>query len=199
MLRLQENLVNYFNDSIQHRNIHKCGSYPYADGLFLNEFVRQFKIKSVLEIGTGIGYSSTCLALDNDVKVTTIEMIEDHIEIAKKYWNNFSTENIYPIMGKSLEVLPDLTDKFEMIFFDAFAPNPQEAELYLNLIDSKGIIVTTNISWNDTTQPYLKVFNDAGLFTIVNDDTAFSSFNETFTEQSSSFYLSKNWSFAETS
>ncbi|MBE6147857.1 MAG: SAM-dependent methyltransferase, partial [Firmicutes bacterium] len=56
------------------------------DGIeFLCNLIKEKKVKTILEIGTAIGYSSIKMALvDNDISVTTIERDIDRYNIALK-------------------------------------------------------------------------------------------------------------------
>ena len=70
------------------------------DGIdFLTAYIKKNNIKSVLEIGTAIGYSSIMMALvDKDIKITTIERDEKRYKEALKNIEKFNLENqITPI------------------------------------------------------------------------------------------------------
>lgn len=168
--------IGYYEDSVEHRNVHKCGGYPYAHGQFLNDIVRRIKPKMILEIGTAIGFSAYCLALKNQATIYTIDMVEEHHKIANTYWTKYGvSDQITPLSGNSKDVLPKLDLKFDIIFFDGFAPDPLEVEQYIRLINNSGVIISTNLSWNETTPKYLQQFDLNKFFTFRADDTAFSS------------------------
>ena len=165
-----------YNESIEHRNQHKCGGYPYADGDFLNQIVKIINAKSVLEIGTAVGYSAYCFAADNDVNVITIDMVEEHHNIAEENWQRFNVTNqIEMKIGRSQDILPTIEQKFDIVFFDGFAPNPDEVSEYSRLVGDKGLLITTNHSWNNTTTDFLNELEKNGLEHVLKTDTAFSS------------------------
>ncbi len=133
----------------------------------------------MLEIGTAIGYSAFCFAQGNDVHVTTIDMDTTHADIAKEMWTQRKVESLIScLVGQSGDVLPTLTDTYDIVFFDGFAPNPDEIKEYIRLLSENGVLITTNLSWNKTAPEYLATLEKFHLHTIHHDDTAFSSLNQ---------------------
>lgn len=131
----------------------------------------------MLEIGTAIGYSAFCFAVNNpEVHITTIDMEPTHADIASSIWKERGVDSqITCVVGKSQEVLPTLTEIYDIVFFDGFAPNPDEVADYVRLLTTDGLIISTNLSWNATTKDYIVAINSFGLSTDQHDDTAFSS------------------------
>lgn len=90
------------------------------DGIeFLLNYIKENNVKTILEIGTAIGYSAIRMALiSSDIKVTTIERDIDRYNEAIKNINDFSLENqINVIYADAFDV--DLSEKFDLIFIDA--------------------------------------------------------------------------------
>lgn len=90
------------------------------DGIeFLLNYIKENNVKTILEIGTAIGYSAIMMALiSSDIKVTTIERDIDRYNEAIKNISDFSLENqINVIYADAFDV--DLTEKFDLIFIDA--------------------------------------------------------------------------------
>ena len=117
------------------------------DGIeFLINYIKENNIKSILEIGTAIGYSSIRMALiDENIKVTTIERDKERFEIAKKNINSFNLNNRINLIYKdALEV--ELNDKYDLIFIDAAkAQNIKFFEKYKNNLENNGTIITDNM------------------------------------------------------
>ena len=117
------------------------------DGIeFLLSYIKENKIKDILEIGTAIGYSSIRMALlDNDIKVTTIERDLNRYNEAKKNIKEFNLEDrINIILKDALEV--ELKDKYDLIFIDAAkAQNIKFFEKYKNNLKDNGTIITDNM------------------------------------------------------
>ena len=90
------------------------------DGIeFLIEYIKKNNIKSILEIGSAIGYSAIRMALiDKDIKVTTIERDVKRYEEAVKNINDFNLNNqINIILDDAFNV--ELDKKYDLIFIDA--------------------------------------------------------------------------------
>lgn len=108
--------------------------------------------KTILEIGTYTGYATLCLAeglLDNG-KIITIDINEELEEIQSKYFQKSGVaDKISSIIGNALEVIPQLNEKFDLVFIDADKSNYIN---YFNLIlpkmNSGGIILTDNVLWS---------------------------------------------------
>ena len=65
------------------------------DGIdFLTQYIKEHNIKSILEIGSAIGYSAIKMALvDSDITVTTVERDEIRYNEAIKNIKHFDLEN----------------------------------------------------------------------------------------------------------
>lgn len=170
---------NYYQASRAHRNAHKCGGLPYANGDFLQRLVSELQAKTALEIGTAIGYSTYCLASGQDnLKVTTIDLNPAHEEIAKSYWEDLGIINrVEMIIGESQTVLPQLNEHYDILFFDGFDLDPNEVQHYSNLLNDDGVLVTTNITWSKTTPSYFQKLEEVGFKTKEYYDTSISSKN----------------------
>ncbi len=120
------------------------------DGIeFLLKFIKDNNIKTILELGTAIGYSSIRMALvDKDIKVTTIERDNERYLEAVKNIKNFNLEKrITQIYNDALEV--NIDDKFDLIFIDAAkAQNIKFFEKYKHNLNDGGYIVTDNLHFH---------------------------------------------------
>lgn len=117
------------------------------DGIeFLLKYIKENKVKKILEIGTAIGYSSIRMALlDEDIFITTIERDEERYIEAKNNINKFNLQNrINLIFKDALEV--ELNDKYDLIFIDAAkAQNIKFFEKYKSNLEKNGTIITDNM------------------------------------------------------
>nr|WP_246209614.1 O-methyltransferase [Wolbachia endosymbiont of Atemnus politus] len=120
------------------------------EGKLLSLFIKIYKVRSIVEIGTLYGYSSICMAkaLPEHGHIYTIENNPEHLNIAKKNFSAFNLSNkVTVIEGNALEKLNDLSAQapFDMIFIDANKGGYPEyldwAELY---IKQDGLIVADN-------------------------------------------------------
>jgi len=108
--------------------------------------------KNILEIGTYTGYSALCLTegMQKDGQLITIDKNEDLENFAKKYFNKSNFKNqIQQVIGNALDVIPTLTQKFDLVFIDADKSNYIN---YFNLIidkmNSGGVILSDNVLWS---------------------------------------------------
>lgn len=107
------------------------------------------KPKKILEIGTAVGYSALCFSkfLENGGKIDTIERDEERIKEAKENIKIVEDgKQINILEGDAVEILPTLSDKYDMIFIDAAKGKyPFFLEQALRLSNENGIIFADNI------------------------------------------------------
>lgn len=122
---------------------------------FICKFIEKNNIKSILEIGTAIGYSAINMALtSDDITVVSIERDQEkYIEAIKNIKKCDLEKRITLILGDALNI--DLNEKFDMIFIDAAKGQ------YLNFFNKykgnlkdDGFIVTDNIEFHGYVENY---------------------------------------------
>jgi tRNA A58 N-methylase Trm61 len=99
--------------------------------------VRKFKVKSVLEVGTLVGYSAILIAsnLPEEGKVVTIEIKPESAERAKEnILKAGMADKIEVHVGNALNVIPHVKGRFDMVFIDATKDEYLE---YLKLAEGK--------------------------------------------------------------
>ena len=71
------------------------------DGIiYLCDYIKNNNVKTILEIGSAIGYSSIMMAsVDNDIKVTTIEKDANRYNIAVANINKFNLSSRITILN----------------------------------------------------------------------------------------------------
>lgn len=120
------------------------------DGIdFLTTFIIKNQIKSVLEIGTAIGYSAIMMALVNPgITVTSIERDEVRYLEALKNIKKLNLENrITLIFRDALDV--KLSDKFDLIFIDAAkSQSIRFFEQFSRNLNKNGYIITDNMDFH---------------------------------------------------
>jgi len=107
---------------------------------------------NILEIGTYTGYSALCLAEGIQKKGTliTIDKNEELESFAKKYFGkSLYKGQIKQLIGNALDIIPQLNEKFDLVFIDADKSNYIN---YFNLIidkmNSGGVILSDNVLWS---------------------------------------------------
>ena len=120
------------------------------DGIeYLTRFIKDNNIKSVLEIGTAIGYSAIKMALVNDdIKVTTIERDKERYNIAISNISNFNLDNrINVIYGDAMDV--EVEGLYDLIFIDASKGHSIDFfNKYSKNLAKGGVIITDNLSFH---------------------------------------------------
>ena len=119
---------------------------------FLELQIKITKPKRVLEIGTAIGYSSIRIArnLSNKAVLHTIEKSEDNIKLAEENISKSGlAEKIVLYKGDALDLMPNLSGKYDFIFLDADKEDYKRLFDYsLMLLKKKGILFVDNLLWH---------------------------------------------------
>ncbi len=117
---------------------------------FLYDFVYENKLKSILEIGTAIGYSGSIILSAGALKLTTIDKNYEYIQIAKKAFEKFGFLDQVQILNddafKVIKILEKENKKFDMIFLDG--PKGQYIKylpILKNLLNNGGVIFADNV------------------------------------------------------
>lgn len=120
------------------------------DGIeFMCDYIRENNIKTILEIGTAIGYSAIKMAsVNNDIKVTTIERDKNRYDIAIANIKEFNLENrIKAIYGDALDT--KIFGNYDLIFIDASKGGSIKFfEKYKSNLNKNGVIITDNLSFH---------------------------------------------------
>lgn len=113
---------------------------------YLISFIKQHDIKSVLEVGTAIGYS-TILIKEVVNNITSIERDEARYNIAVKNVELSNLNNITLIKGDALDIT--ITDKFDLIFIDAAkGKNKEFVDKFKSNLNENGYIIIDNMDFH---------------------------------------------------
>lgn len=120
------------------------------DGIeFLCKYIKDNNIKTILEIGSAIGYSSIMMALvDKDITITTIEKDKKRYDIAVSNINKFNLQDRITILNEDA-LNSNIEETFDLIFIDASKGNNINFfNKYKNNLNKFGVIVTDNLSFH---------------------------------------------------
>lgn len=124
----------------------------HFQGRVLSMLSHMIKPKSILEIGTYTGYSALAMAegMDSGGNITTIDKNEELETRVRKYFNESGLANrIQYIIGDALDVLPDLTGPFDLVFIDADKENyGNYYDLVFEKVQSGGYLLVDNVLWS---------------------------------------------------
>lgn len=120
------------------------------DGIkYLQDYIKKYNVKNILEIGTAIGYSAIMMCdASSDVIVTTIERDEKrYLEAVKNIKRTALEDRINLIYNDALEV--KLDDSYDLIFIDAAkAQNIHFFEKFEKNLKDGGTIITDNMKFH---------------------------------------------------
>lgn len=120
------------------------------DGIeFIINYIKENNVKSILEIGSAVGYSAINFAsVNNNIKVTTIERDIERYNEAKKNIFSFSLQNqINIINADALEI--ELNGLYDLIFIDA--AKSQYIKFFSKFkknLSNNGVIITDNLGFH---------------------------------------------------
>ena len=129
---------------------------------FICEYIRTHNIKSVLEIGTAIGYSTIKFAAArSDVQVTTIELdIDRHIAAKQNFSDSGFSSRINAVYADALTY--ETQEKFDLIFIDAAkAQYIKLFEKYKENLAPEGVIISDNLSFHGMVSDMTLTHNDS--------------------------------------
>lgn len=139
------------DDLEQYAKAHQVPIMDPASMNFLTQLVRMYKPKSILEIGTAIGYSALrMLEAQPDAQLVTIEKNEAMYELAKKNIDlHHQSFDITLKHGDAIDVIDELTSEdatFDFIFIDAAkAQYKKYFEAVQALTNNHAVIICDNI------------------------------------------------------
>lgn len=113
------------------------------------KILKQNNPKSILEIGTAVGYSAICFSefLTEGGKIDTIERDVQRAEEAVENIKQIGVEDkINVIIGDAVDILPTLNNKYDIVFIDAAKGKyPFFLEQAIRMINKNGIIIADNV------------------------------------------------------
>lgn len=124
----------------------------HLQGQVLSLLSKMIRPKYILELGTFTGYSAICLAkgLQDGGKLITIEIDDELESFAKKYFEKAGIQQkIEQRIGPALEIIPTLTETFDLVFIDAHKPEyPAYYEAVFDKVTTGGYIMADNTLWS---------------------------------------------------
>jgi predicted O-methyltransferase YrrM len=149
--RAHDRFADVYDASEAHREQHgpDCTVYPSSNGPLLATLAAATGAKRILEAGCGLGYSALHLADGSSPAgvVYSIEKDELHVGLALQQIESHGLRGritVHP--GRAVDLLPQLTESFDLIFNDAELEE-YEAMLdhFLRLLRPGGLLITSNL------------------------------------------------------
>lgn len=119
-------------------------------GRLLEALAGGAKAERILEVGTGIGYGTLCLARGApEARVASIDADEERLARARDYLARGGVgERVELFHGPALEILPTLEGPFDLVYLDAVKKEYRRyLDLTLPLLRVGGMVVVDNLLW----------------------------------------------------
>ncbi len=124
----------------------------FVQGRILSMFAKMVRPQAVLEIGTYLGYSAMCFAegLADGGKVITLDMQEATNRVAREFAARSPYRDAIEFrLGNAIEIIPTLTETFDLVFIDADKPNYSNYyDLVFGRVRLGGFIIADNVLWS---------------------------------------------------
>lgn len=113
----------------------------------IQRIIKDNNIKSILEVGTAIGYSTICFASTGIDKIESIERDKERYAIAV---SNVEKSGLNNISLNLMDVFDfNTTSKYDLIIIDAAkSQNRRIFEKFMNNLNKNGIIIIDNLSFH---------------------------------------------------
>ena len=157
---------------------------------FIMKYIRDNNIKSVLEIGSAIGYSAILMASSNqETTITTIERDETrYMECLKNVKKCGMDKKINVVYQDALELNLSEDLRYDLIFIDAAKGQYTKFfEKYKNFLNPNGAIITDNIKFHGYVGESNKL-DKGNLKSLVEKIEKYIEFLKTNTEFDTEFY-----------
>ena len=117
---------------------------------YLFDFIKENNIKSVLEIGTAIGYSGSIMMATGLEKLVTVDKNAAYLNLARETFSNLGFQDkIESYEGDAKDVILDLCTngyKFDMIFLDgAKGQYIRYLPTLTKMLNENGVIFADNV------------------------------------------------------
>jgi predicted O-methyltransferase YrrM len=124
----------------------------HLQGRVLSMLTHMIRPKVILEIGTFTGYSAISFSegLAEGGKIITIDINEELEDRVRKYIKISRLENTIDYrVGNAVEIIPELKEKFDLVFIDADKGNYSNYfDLTIDKVRTGGFIIADNVLWS---------------------------------------------------
>jgi caffeoyl-CoA O-methyltransferase len=130
---------------------HRVPSADREVARFVEITARAINARRALEIGMAIGYTSIHLAraVGAEGLVVTIDPSDEMIKAAEGYLSRAGMrERVRIERGKALDVMPRLSETFDLVFIDAVKEEYSDyLDLALPMLRTGGVVIVDNLLW----------------------------------------------------
>lgn len=134
----------------------------HVQGVFLKLLSQMIQPKTILELGTYTGYSAICLCegLQKGGVLHTIDINEELYDMQTRYFEQARMQDRIKVhIGNALEIIPELNEKFDMVFMDADKQNySRYYDMLFDQLPLGAYIIADNTLWKG--QVYQESYKD---------------------------------------
>lgn len=167
MTRTDPNFV--LRDIEMQARVRFCPSSGRSRANTLAETVRKYRVKTILEVGTLVGYSAILMAknLPEGGKIHTIEIDPRSAAAAKANIEKAGfSDMVVQHIGNALDVIPTIDETFDMAFLDAAKDEYMD---YLKLAEPKlkkgGVVFADNVKmFASAMKDFLDYVRNSGMY-----------------------------------
>ncbi|MBR1413564.1 MAG: O-methyltransferase [Bacilli bacterium] len=178
-------MKQYILEMEEYANEHNVPIIEKDSIAYIMKYIKKNNVKSILEIGSAIGYSSILMASANpETVVTTIEKDEARYMECLKNVKKCNMENkVHVVFQDALDLNLDPNNKYDLIFIDAAKGQYMKFfEKYKYFLSDNGVIITDNLKFHGYVGKSEKIEskNLKGLVTKIENYIEFLKDNEEF-------------------
>ena len=137
----------------------------HLQGRVLSMISKMIQPRDILEIGTYTGYSAICLAegLADGGVLNTIDINEELEDMVKAYVQKAGLEESIKFhIGNAMEIIPQLSSWFDLVFIDADKENYSNYyDLVIERMKPGAYIIADNVLWSGKVLEEKQLANDA--------------------------------------
>jgi caffeoyl-CoA O-methyltransferase len=159
MIKYAEDLTSGESEILQELRAHCYAHYEdssmlsgFFQGRVLSMLSHMIRPKTILEIGTYLGYSALCLAegLAEDGRVITIDVQEETNRVARSFVDKTAyRDKIEFLLGNAAHLIPNIEGPFDLVFIDADKPSYSNYyDLVFPRLSDHGFIIADNVLWS---------------------------------------------------
>ncbi|MEU5306879.1 O-methyltransferase [Streptomyces noursei] len=133
--------------TVAHQRSHRCGSHPFDDGPQLTAWAAGVEARTVVELGTSLGYSAACFAAAG-ARVHTVDRDPVHVDEARRLLKDHKlSRRVDCRVGEGVGVLATLpANSADVAFFDGMEPSLAEIDVLIRSLRPGGLLIASNMT-----------------------------------------------------
>lgn len=134
------------DETDRHRTQHRCWAYPFSDGTMLGAVTTALEPRTVLELGTALGYTA-CWWARNGAHVDTLDNDPMHVQLARHHLLRAPVAGRVVVQQADFDLVHDRRPGgYDVVFFDGYDPPADPLEHYAARLSPQGVLIITNLN-----------------------------------------------------